>query len=148
MADNKVMEIAKDCKKVLFFEAIYHCRHKTILNNFLKKINIEKYKTFSFEDIYLDVQNLNDTYGSIGPVTIYDIASDIWRYYGNMIDKVYIVGSGPKRAIKLLGLKTTKNQIIKLNYVSINDVVKKLNLEETNDGDLLETYICIWQKYV
>ena len=72
---------------------------------------------------------MNDTFGSIGLLTIYDIASDIWRYYGNMIDKVYIVGSGPKRAIKLLGIKTKTNSTIKLKYVSIEDVVQKLNLE-------------------
>jgi len=141
------MNHAKLCKTILYYEAISHCRHKTILKNFLKtKINIEKYKSSSFENIFLDVQNLNDTYGSIGSLTIYDIASDIFRYYGNMIDKVYIVGGGPKRAVKLLGLKTQTNSLIKLKYVSISEIVQKLNLEQTNDGDLLESFICNWQK--
>ena len=141
------MEHAKLCKTILYYEAISHCRHKTILKNFLKtKINIEKYNRSSFENIFLDVQNLNNTYGSIGLLTIYDIASDIYRYYGNMIDKVYIVGGGPKRAVKLLGLKTITNPIIKLKYIPIPEIVKKLNLEPTTDGDLLETFICNWQK--
>ena len=141
------MEHAKYCKTILYYEAISHCRHKTILKNFLKtKINIEKYKSSSFENIFLDVQSLIDTRGSIGSLSKYDIASDIYRYYGNMIDKVYIVGGGPKRAIKLLGLKTRTNPIIKLKYVSINDIVQKLNLEQTTDGDLLESFICNWQK--
>ena len=87
-----------------------------------------------------------DTRGSIGPLSKYDIASDIFRYHGSMIDKVYIVGDGPKRAVKLLGLRTTTNPIIKLKYVSIADVVQKINLEQTNDGDLLETFLCNWQK--
>ena len=123
-----------------------HCRHKTILKKFLNKIDIHKYKKTSFEDIFLDVKSLNDTRGSIGSLTIYDIASDIFRYHGNMIDKVYIVGGGPKRAIKLLGLKARTNAIIGLKYVSIDDIVCKLKLDKTDDGDLLETFICNWQK--
>lgn len=141
-----IMDAAKSGKTILYHEAICHCRHKTILKTFLNKIDFEKYKNSSFEDIFLDVQNLNDTYGSIGAVTIYDIASDIFRHHGNLIDKVYIVGSGPKRAVKLLGLQTSVNRTIKLKYVSIDDVVNKLKLNTTKDGDLLETFICIWQK--
>ena len=143
---NKKMEHAKRCKTILYHEAISHCRHKTILKTFLKKIVIEKYKNASFENIFLDVQSLVDTRGSIGSLSKYDIASDIFRYHGNMIDKVYIVGGGPKRATKLLGLKTCTNSVIKLKYVSISEVVQKLHLEQTNDGDLLESFLCIWQK--
>ncbi len=141
------MDHAKRCKAILYYEAISHCRHKTKIKEFLKnKINIENYKNSSFENIFLNVQSLVDTRGSIGPLSKYDIASDIFRYHGNMIDKVYIVGDGPKRAVKLLGLRTTTNPIIKLKYVSIADVIQKLNLEQTNDGDLLETFLCNWQK--
>ena len=140
------MEFAKKCKATLYYEALSHCRHKTILKRFLCTIDIEKYKNASFEDVFLDVQNLNDTHGSIGALTMYDIASDIFRYHGNMIDKVYIVGGGPRRAIKLLGLKTKTNPVIRLKYVSIDDIVTRLHLDATNDGDLLETFLCNWQK--
>jgi len=141
------MEQIKHNKTILYSEAISHCRHKTKIKEFLKnKINIEKYKNSNFENIFLDVQSLVDTSGSIGPLSKYDIASDIFRYHGNMIDKVYIVGGGPRRAIRLLGLKTSTNRIIKLKYVSINDIVQRLNLEPTIDGDLLESFICNWQK--
>ena len=146
MGCNTIMDTSKIHKTVLYHEAMCHCRHKTILKKFLNKIDIHKYKKTSFEDIFLDVQNLNDTRGSIGSLTIYDIASDIFRYHGNMIDKVYIVGGGPKRAVKLLGLKTRTNPIIRLKYVSIDDIVCKLKLDKTDDGYLLETFICIWQK--
>lgn len=88
------MDHAKRCKAILYYEAISHCRHKTILKTFLKKIDIEKYKNSSFEHIFLDVQSLIDTSGSIGSLSKYDIASDIYRYHGNMLDKVYIVWKG------------------------------------------------------
>ncbi len=141
-----LIDSAKIYKTKLFHEAICHCRHKTILKTFLNEIDIHKYKNTSFEDIFLDVQNLNNTHGSIGSLTIYDIASDIFRYHGNMIDKVYIVGGGPKRAVKLLELKTHINSVIGLKYVTIDDVVCKFNLNKIDDGDLLETFLCIWQK--
>jgi hypothetical protein len=140
------METAQYCKTILYYEALHHCRHKTVLKTFLKTIDVEKYKNSTFEHVFLDVQKLNMTRGSIGPLTLYDIASDIFRYHGGIIDKVYIVGGGPRRAVKLLGLKTSTNPIIKLKYATIDDVVEKLHLEKTNDGDLLETFMCIWQK--
>ena len=136
-------------KKNIFYEAKSHCRHKSILDLFLKQLDLESFKNKSFEEIFIEIKKFKQEKvrkGSIGNLTIYDIASDITRYHGNIIEKVYIIGSGPKRAIKLLDIKKHFDKITHLYYVNCQDVVIKCKLEYTNDGDLLETYICQWQK--
>ena len=137
------MENAQECKKNIFYEAKCHCRHKTKLELFLKTINLETFKNKSFEQLFLELPRLK---GSIGNLTIYDIASDITRVHGRIIQKVYIIGDGPKRAIKLLGLKKQKDKKIGLTYVTCKQVVNALKLEPCDDGDLLETLLCQWQK--
>ena len=91
-------------------------------------------------------------------LTVYDLTSAICRYYKLNIDKVYIIGNGPKRAVKLLNIKIKKHKIndkINLNYVERNDVIYAFdinkyelaeNIRNTKNGDILETYICNWQK--
>ena len=141
------MELAKLCKEELFFEALKHCRHKTILNNFISSINVECFKNKSFEEIFLQI-SLGKVKGSIGVLSVYDIASDIFRYHGGIINKVYIIGRGPKRAIKLLGIKKKLDTTVGLYFVEIEQVTSKLNLTGVIDGDLVETYICQWQKTI
>jgi hypothetical protein len=142
------MESAQRYKNVLFHEAMCHCRHKTILNEFLNNHNLNNFKTITFSEIFLELKNVQRRKGSIGNLTIYDIASDIVRHNGGQINKVYIVGSGPKRAVKILGIKKQLDPVTRLHFVSCEDVVRACNLEPTTDGDLLENYICQWQKTV
>ena len=142
------MESAQRYKNVLFHEAKSHCRHKTILNVFLKNLNLDSFKDKPFSQIFLELKNAKREKGSIGNLTIYDIASDIVRHNGGQINKVYIIGSGPKRAIKILGIKKQLDPVTRLHFVSCEDVIRACNLEPTTDGDLLETYICQWQKTV
>ena len=74
-----------------------------------------------------------------------------------IIDKIYIIGRGPKRTISLLNIKTkTKNiEGIVLKYVEIPEILKafqeknyeiNLQIKNSNNGDDFETYICNWQK--
>ena len=142
----------------IFQEAIDHCRWKKALNSFLKKINIFDYENKTFEEIIFEIYNICDNVKGVGILTIYDITSAICRYYKINIDKVYIIGNGPKRAVKLLNIKTKKHNIndkIKLNFVEIIDVIHSFdinsyvldeNIRNTKNGDILETYICNWQK--
>lgn len=144
----------------MFQEAIGHCRWKKALHSVLPKINIVHYENKTFEEIIFDVYNICDNVKGVGMLAIYDITSAICRYYTKNIDKVYIVGNGPKRAVKILNIKTKKYKIndnIKLNYVEINDVINALDINNcvldetirnTKNGDILETYICNWQKNV
>ena len=141
------MEFARSFKNELFLEARCHCRSKGNLELFLKELNLDTFKNKSFEQIFLEIQNMERPQG-IGPLTIYDIASDIFRTNGGQINKVYIIGGGPDRAIKILGLKKHRDKTIGQDFVTCEEVVKACNLDPTTDGDLLETYICQWQKGV
>ena len=83
----------------IFQEAINHCRWKKALYSILKKINIIDYENKTFEEIIIEIYNICDNVKGVGMLTIYDIKSTICRYYKINIDKVYIIGNGPKRAV-------------------------------------------------
>jgi len=59
-------------------------------------------------------------------LTIYDITSAICRYNKINIEKIYIIGKGPKRAIRLLDVKAKSQKIenITLKYVEIPEILK------------------------
>lgn len=142
----------------IFEEAINHCRWKKSLFCVLKKINICNYENKTFEEIILEIYNICDNIEGVGMLSIYDITAAICRYNKINIDKVYIIGKGPKRAIKILNIKIKKHKIsnkINLNFVDIIDIINAFDINNyelneyfrnTKDGDILETYICNWQK--
>jgi hypothetical protein len=143
----------------IFQEAIDHCRWKKVLHSVIKKINIVEYENKTFEEIIFEIHNICDNVKGVGMLSIYDITSAICRCNNINIDKVYIIGNGPKRAVKILNIKTKKHEIhkIKLNFVHINDIINAFdiknylldeNIRNTKNGDVLETYICNWQKNV
>jgi hypothetical protein len=149
----------KRCNSIdIFQEAIDHCRWKKVLYLVLKKINILDYENKTFEEIIFEIYNICVHIKGIGMLTMYDITSSICRYYKINIDKVYIIGNGPKRAIKLLNIKTKTHKInnkIKIKFVDIIDVINAFDINgyalhetirNTKNGDTLETYICNWQK--
>ena len=129
----------------MFQEAIGHCRWKTVLrNNVLNKINISSYENKSFEEIIIEIYSICVNVKGVGLLAVYDITAALCRHYEININKVYIIGNGPKRAVKLLNIKTKTHKInnqIKIKYVDISDV----NTNITN-GDTLESYLCNWQK--
>jgi hypothetical protein len=154
---NKIIRKCSASKNNMFQEAIDHCRWKKVLNNVLKEIAIKDYNNKTFEEIIYEIYLICNKVKGIGTLTIYDITSAICRYYKININKVYIIGNGPKRAIKLLKLNTKKHVInnLKLNYVEINDVITGFgingfsldeDIRNNTNGDILETYICNWQK--
>ena len=90
-------------------------------------------------------------------LSMYDISAGICRHYNKNIDKVYIIGNGPKRAIKILNLKKKKHSIqnkLNLYYVEkkdINAAFKKIKFKiprYLKTGDDYESYICNWQKNI
>ena len=150
-------------KRYIFQEAIDHCRWKKVLrNNVLVKTefqehNLHQFIGKSFNEILLFVYNICDKVEGIGMLTIYDITSAICRYNKINIEKIYIIGKGPKRAIRLLDVKAKSQKIenIKLNYVEIPEILKafqekkyeiNLQIKNSNNGDDFESYICNWQK--
>lgn len=156
------MSLQKMCNRstYIFQEAFDHCRWKKTLQSVLNKINIVDYENKTFEEIISDIYNICDNVKGVGMLTVYDLTSAICRYYKMNIDKVYIIGNGPKRAVKLLNIKIKKHKIndkINLNYVDRKDVIYAFdinkyelaeNIRNTKNGDILETYICNWQKTI
>ena len=152
----------RNCKhsKNIFQEAIDHCRWKTVLYDLLENINILNYKNKNFEEIILNIYDICSNIKGLGILTIYDISSSICRYYNINIDKVYIIGNGPKRAIKLLNIKTKIQNFggkLNIKYVDINDIILAFdnkgykmdsNIRNNKNGDILESYICNWQKTI
>ena len=142
----------------IFQEAINHCRWKKVLQLVLEKINISDYEYKTFEEIIVEIYNICENVKGVGMLTIYDISSSICRYYKININKVYIIGNGPKRAIKMLNIKNKTHKIndkCKINFVDITEVINAFdincyklpdNIRNNKNGDILETYICNWQK--
>jgi hypothetical protein len=152
-----------DSKIYIFQEALDHCRWKSVLrNNVLaqnefQEENLHQFACKSFYEILLWVNNICDKVKGIGMLTVYDITSAICRYNKIGIDKIYIIGKGPKRAISLLNIKakTQKIEGVTLKYVEIPEILNAFNeknfeinsqIKNSNNGDDFETYICNWQK--
>jgi hypothetical protein len=85
----------------MFQEAIDHCRWTGVLSKVLEDVNISLYRNSSFGEILTDVNSRHRVKGAVGLLTVYDITAAICRHYGITIDKVYIIGNGPKKAVKL-----------------------------------------------
>ena len=156
--------MSKSCvsNAYLFQEAINHVRWKTTLRtkvlkqDIFQKRNLHKFAGKSFEEILLTVHNICKDITGIGMLSVYDITAAICRFNNINIDKVYIVGKGPKRAVNLLNIRTKIQKIgeIALKYVTIEEVksafekhgyILELDLERSSADDL-ESYLCNWQK--
>lgn len=146
------------CKsQCIFREAIDHCRHPTTLREcVLTQINIRDYVGLSFDEIYTKIHNICSHVNQMGGLIKYDITAAICRFYGVNIEKVFITGGGPIRAIRILGIRTKTHKIqidmsIRLKYVDISELQRAFAqsghiLPDCDNGDELETYICNWQK--
>lgn len=139
-----------------FQEAIDHCRWKTNLGVVLlsPELRNENYQDKSFDEIFTTVYNLCINVKGVGLLSVYDITAAICRQHKIIIDKVYLIGRGPKRAASLLNIKpkTRRIQNITLKYIEISEILEAFErekyplIENTNNGDDFETYICNWQK--
>jgi len=137
----------------IFQEAIDRCRWKKYLEEYLKEIHLEEKmgEYTSFEEILVDIYQLFEKKRGLGMSVIYDIVVAICRFHKIVINKVYIVGNGPKRAIKILRLKTKVHKIgiVKLNFVELVDVVRAfaligIELSEQDVGGV-QSYLYNWQ---
>jgi hypothetical protein len=156
--------MSKSCgsKRYIFQEAVDHCRWKSVLRNNvltqneLQEHNLHHFECKSFDEILLFVYNIFHNIKGVGMLSIYDITSAICRYNKIIIDKVYIIGGGPKRAIRLLNIKakTQKIEGVILKYVEISELLNAFDeknyeidsqIRNSNNGDDFETYICKWQ---
>ena len=139
----------KSCNRStnIFQEAIDHCRWKKVLHSVLNKINIVDYENKIFEEIIFEIYNICDNIKGVGMLTIYDITSAICRYYTINIDKVYIIGHGPKRAVKFLNIKIKKHKIndkINLNFVDMIDVIDAFDINNYELDENIRNSKNIW----
>ena len=143
----------------MFQEAISHSRRKGALRALLMSHEFQdaaQYANQSFDDIFLHFHTLCYVPKTIGLLCIYDISAAICRHNNINIDNIFIIGKGPQRAVRLLGLKPKKHTIgdIVLNYVEIKDVIAAFQKHgytldlSTKNGDEFESYLCKWQKNI
>jgi len=141
----------------IFEEAINHCRWKKNLKEVLGSIRLTEYKEKNFKEIFTHFYKVCQEIDGIGMLTVYDIASGICNHYNIPIDKIYIVGNGPKRAIKILDMKLKEDIIngVKLKYTTIEDVhiafkkkddIVPKEIIESQDCNKYESFLCQWQK--
>lgn len=132
-----------------FQEALSHCRWTTVLKQFLQEEF--EYEGKTFEYVFADIHRRCQRYRGLGILTVYDVTSAICKFHGIPIDRVYIIGGGPKRGVQLLNLplKMQKIDTIYLEYVDTKDVLdafEKKSIHLDIHGDALESYLCNWQK--
>jgi len=149
----------------VFEEAFAHARWKKALREIMKRpefsdINLTQMGFSTFDEVIIFVYNHCKSVKGIGKLVAYDIAAAICKLNNIKIDKVYIIGNGPKRAVQLLGCKCSKHRVEKglsLNYVSILDIrtsmFERFGIQldfgnDNDDADIYESYICNWQKNI
>ena len=147
----------------IFQEAFSHCRWKGALAGIVGKIDVAHYRNMSFEEIFLDIYDRATAVKGVGLLTVYDMVAALCRKHGVVIQRVYIVGGGPKRAVGLLGLRPktqvlrTGTEPVRLKYIDIECLHRALErgtypyddfILRVKNGDELETYICNWQKNI
>jgi hypothetical protein len=138
--------------EIIFEEALGHSRRKTLLKGIIGQLKLNDYRNLTFQQIYSSLYQNYKQFGDIGLLTLYDLTSGICRHFDIPITQIFIIGKGPQRAAKILKLKCKKLTFngITLKYVDISDVKKvhqlPENLKNTTNGDLIESYLCKWQK--
>jgi hypothetical protein len=140
----------------MYAEFIRHTRMSlTTLHYILAHFkDTKKYIGRSFSEVYARVHNdvIELNMKGIGILSKYDIAAAICRNHDINIDKVYIVGNGPKNALCKLNLKTRTCKLTSLKYVTIDEVKESFRkrgepLLESLNGDDYESYLCTWVKH-
>ena len=151
-------------KRSVFQEAIDHSRRKNTLRNEILTLpefqenRLHQYSNKTFEEIFSSVYKICKPVDGIGMLTIYDICAAICKYNKINIERVYIIGNGPKRAISLLGIEPQIQKIgdTFVRYVEIPEILRALLeknqplsewLSSSKSGDDLENYICAWQRH-
>jgi hypothetical protein len=153
-------DVTADNYNDFFRECLWHGRHRSEIKTLLQIIyacrdtyRLEHNLT-TFDQVYQFVSTQYGTKPRVGPLFKYDVTTQLCRYYGIIIDKVYIVGSGPKKNAFRLNLTLKTNPITDLSYAEASEVINKLGvgyidkafgtLSDKFIGDDLETILCAY----
>jgi hypothetical protein len=134
----------------MFAEAVAHSRWKNVLNTSLTIISrnlpqFQKMKTF--EEVYQEVNRIFTNIHGIGTLATYDTSAAICKKFNIPINRVYIIGGGPRRAVQLLDIPTQIDTVLKIKYANREDVLKVFGKDNMSNDDL-ESNLCNWQKNV
>ena len=148
------------CKRTLKYKEGYdHCRWKKTFQKFIKTIKERDYTDFAFKDLFISLLKKSNNFYGVGLLSVYDVAADISKRKNIKIGKVFIIGGGPKRAVKLLNinLKKVRYDNVLLNYTTKKDIISAFkksrynidkNMLKNRDCDDFESYLCNWQKNI
>lgn len=148
------------CKRTRKYKEGYdHCRWKTAFKKFVKNIKERDYIDFAFKDLFISLLKKSKKFYGVGLLSVYDVSADISRRLNIKIGKVFIIGDGPKRAVKLLNIKLRKIHYgkILLRYTTKKDIITAFkksrynidkNMLKNRDCDDFESYLCNWQKNI
>ena len=99
----------------------------------------------TFEEVFKSIETVFGPINGIGKLATYDTTAAICKRFSIPINKVYIVGSGPKRAVQLLNIPVHMDENIKLKYAKREDVLRVFGTQNMTNDDL-ESNLCNWQK--
>lgn len=148
------------CKRTRKYEEGYnHCRWKKTFQKFVKNIKERDYIDFAFKDLFISLLKKSNKFYGVGLLSVYDVSADISRRLHIKIGKVFIIGGGPKRAVKLLNVKLRKIHYggVLLRYTTKKDIITAFkksrynidkNMLKSRDCDDFESYLCNWQKNI
>ena len=131
---------------VFFREAIHHVRWKKVIRPHLEKLfeNLNDFsRCASFHEIFLKVAKVFGPVKGIGKLATYDTAAAISRHFGVAYDRVYIIGSGPRRAVEQLGVPVHRDRDIRADYCRVEDV-RRVFGEPWMTADDLESRLCLF----
>ena len=137
-----------DSENKMFAEVLAHIRWKTILTVSLREIsqNLNQYRNMkTFEEVFQSIERVIGSINGIGKLATYDTASAICKRFNIPINKVYIVGGGPRRAVTLLNIQVHMDETLKLKYANREDVLRVFGIPDMSNDDL-ESNLCNWQK--
>lgn len=102
--------------------AFDHCRSTSVLDSTINSsIDKDNYLGKTFEEIFVDIDDICRDVKDLGILAIYDITISILKYHGVKLDVTYLVGSGDKIGAEKAGLtnftKTKKIGRHKLPYI-------------------------------
>ena len=99
----------------------------------------------TFEEVFQAIEKIFGPINGIGKLATYDTSAAICKKFNIPINKVYIVGGGPRRAVQLLGIPVHMDETLKIKYANREDVLRVFGNELMSNDDL-ETNLCNWQK--
>ncbi len=101
----------------------------------------------TFEEVYQEVNRIFTNIHGIGTLATYDTSAAICKKFNIPINRVYIIGGGPRRAVQLLDIPTQIDTVLKIKYANREDVLKVFGKDNMSNDDL-ESNLCNWQKNV